>query len=75
MQNELAAIDQATEFLCPNCGTSAFEVISMGWSTDGGQEAENVEFLVMTCLDCLRPFRHRLHGEEFDSVSPPLQAV
>ncbi len=75
MQNELASIEQSTEFLCPNCGTSAFEVIGTQWGTTGGEEAESVEFLIMKCLDCLRLFRHRLQEEEFDSVPPSLQEM
>lgn len=71
MQMELAGIDRSTEFLCPNCGTSAFEILGTQWSADGNT-TEGTEFIIMRCLDCLDLFRYELTRESlFLAASKP----
>ncbi len=62
MQMELAGIGQSTEFLCPSCGTSAFEILGTQWNLDD-ETTDGAEFLVMRCLDCLDPFCHQITRE------------
>jgi hypothetical protein len=64
MQNELTGTVQATEFLCPNCGTAAFEVVGTQWNSSDDNGTGNEEFLIMRCLDCLHLFHYQLKGEE-----------
>ncbi len=56
-------IRETTEFTCPNCDVSAFEVLG----THCGQEDDILgkEFLVMRCLGCLQVFIHELTAGEF----------
>jgi len=63
MENELTNIDQSTDFLCPSCGASAFEVMGTQWDSENGSTGDGGELLVMRCLDCLHLFCHRLEGE------------
>jgi hypothetical protein len=63
MENELTTIEQSTDFLCPNCGASAFEVLGTQWEGENGSATEGGEVLVMRCLDCLHLFCHRLEEE------------
>jgi uncharacterized Zn finger protein len=58
MEEKAVHTNDSPEFLCPSCGTSAFEVIAKqkNVNEDGGEE----EFLVMKCLVCLEVFYHRL---------------
>ena len=69
MHSEPVSIEQSTEFLCPNCGTSAFETIDTQWNADGR------EFLIMRCFDCLQLFRYRLQGDGTGSSSSGLQEI
>ncbi len=62
MERKQACIDESTEFLCPTCGTSAFEVVGAQRGCGDGDMAE--EFLVMRCLDCLELFYHQLGTQE-----------
>lgn len=57
-QGQACIIDQSTEFLCPTCGTSAFEVLGTKWGRD--ENDQPAEFIVMRCLDCLELFHHHL---------------
>jgi hypothetical protein len=63
MGNELTNIDQSTDFLCPSCGASAFEVMGTQWDSENGATQDGGELLVMRCLDCLHLFCHRLEVE------------
>ena len=63
MERKQACIDESTEFLCPACGTSAFELVGTQWGCGDGDTAE--EFLVLRCLDCLELFYHQIRTEEF----------
>jgi hypothetical protein len=55
-------MNESPEFLCPSCGTSAFEVIAgTQWDLSDGNSREG--FLVMRCLDCLELFYHQLGPE------------
>ncbi len=63
MENELTNIDRSTDFLCPSCGASAFEVMGTQWDSEGESTADGGELLIMRCLDCLHLFCHRLEGE------------
>ena len=58
MEEKSVHTNESPEFLCPSCGTSAFEVIAKQkhLSEDGEEE----EFLVMKCLVCREVFYHQL---------------
>jgi hypothetical protein len=75
MQNELTSIEQSTDFLCPNCGASAFEVMGTQWNSENGADTSGEELLIMRCLDCLHLFSYRLEGEETGVVLPECQAL
>lgn len=62
MERKQACIDESTEFLCPTCGASAFEVIDTRRDCGDGDPTE--AFLVMRCLDCLDLFYHQLGTQE-----------
>lgn len=70
MQNELAGIEQSTEFLCPSCGTAAFEVVGTQWNSNSDGERSGEEFLIMRCLDCLHLFHYHLKGGESGVILP-----
>jgi len=72
MQNELASLNESSDFVCPKCGTSAFEVEGSLWDYNNGDETDGERFLVMRCLHCLQLFRHTLHDKEpcFISSTP-----
>jgi len=73
MQNELASLNESSDFACPNCGTSAFEVEGSRWNYKNGDETDAEEFLVMRCLHCLQLFRHTLHDKESSFISSTSQ--
>ncbi len=75
MENELTSIDQSTDFLCPNCGASAFEVMGTQWDSENGSAADGEEVLVMRCLDCLHLFCHRLEEESSGIVASASQSI
>ncbi len=75
MQNELTSIEQSTEFLCPSCGASAFEVMGTQWSSENEDDTGGEELLIMRCLDCLHLFSYRLEGEEAGVVPPEYRVL
>lgn len=64
MQQELALIDQAVEFVCPRCGASAFEVTGTDSQINPDEEAasDTMSFISMTCLCCLHTYHREIHG-------------
>ena len=62
MEKKAVQMNESPEFLCPSCGTSAFEVIA-GTQWDVGENNGREGFLVIRCLDCLELFYHQLGPE------------
>ena len=58
MEEKPVPINESSEFLCPSCGTSAFEVIARHKNVS--EDGEEEEFLVTKCLICLEVFYHQL---------------
>ncbi len=53
---------ESPDFLCPSCGSAAFEVVDQ--QRNPGEEDNAQEFLVLRCLACLELFSHQLASEE-----------
>ena len=62
MEQKPVRMNESPEFLCPSCGTSAFEIVGRQWGLSDEDSGE--EFLVMRCLDCLELFYHQIGSEE-----------
>jgi predicted RNA-binding Zn-ribbon protein involved in translation (DUF1610 family) len=69
MQSELKSLNESSDFTCPNCGKSVFEVNGSSRDFNNRGETDNKEFLLMKCLHCLQPFRHMLHDKESRLIS------
>ena len=63
MAHEMVSMSQSSDFLCPNCGSSGFEII--GTEQGGSRRDAGVEkVLVLECLRCEHVFRHRCKGRQ-----------
>ena len=61
MEQKPVPANDSPGFLCPSCGTSAFEVVATQRNLSEGGGGK--EFLVMQCLACLELFYHKLGSE------------
>jgi DNA-directed RNA polymerase subunit M/transcription elongation factor TFIIS len=58
MEEKSVPTNESPDFLCPSCGSAAFEVVEKQKYLREGDEPE--EFLVLRCLACLELFHHQL---------------
>ena len=68
MEEKSVFLNESPEFLCPSCGTSAFEVTAK--QKNIGQDGKEEEFLVMKCLVCLDVFYHHFALSESAEYLP-----
>ena len=64
MLNTLPVVEESTDFLCPHCGVSAFEVVSAPDASDGCMD--NSATLFLKCFGCDFVFKHPLEVMDID---------
>ncbi len=62
MEQQPVPTNESPDFLCPSCGSAAFEIVDQ--QRNQGEAGEAGEFLVLRCLACLEVFTHQLAPEE-----------